>query len=109
MKKGSLIYAGAVLGALCVAAPSASAFSAGDPARGRELVVERCAGCHEVPDYYRGARLGPSFMELATDDTTYDAETIKSALKKPHWPGGKQISRGEIGDVLAFIATLRME
>ncbi len=91
----------AVLGAGLAAA--AWAFSAGDPARGREFALENCVRCHDMPER-SGAGLGPAFVEISASDT----EAIKATLEKPHLGGGS-LSRGDAADVIAFIASLRSE
>ena len=84
-------------------AAAAWAFSAGDAAKGREIALELCAGCHGVPD---GAAVAgaPAFVAIAGGD----AETVKTALKRPHWSGGR-LSRGDAAHVIAFVDALRME
>lgn len=86
-------------------AAAAWAFSAGDAAKGREIALELCAGCHGVPDGGAvAADAAPAFLAIAGGD----AETVKTALKQPHWSGGR-LSRGDAAHVIAFVDALRME
>lgn len=84
-------------------AAAAWAFSAGDAAKGREIALELCAGCHGLPDGGAVAE-APAFLAIAGGD----AETVKTALKRPHWSGGR-LSRGDAAHVIAFVDTLRSE
>ena len=85
-------------------AAAAWAFSAGDAAKGREIALELCAGCHGVPDGGAAVAAAPAFLAIAGTD----AETVKTALKRPHWDGGR-LSRGDAAHVIAFVDALRME
>ena len=93
--------------AFVLAAGSAFAFSAGDPARGHEFALERCAGCHETPGG-RPTLVAPAFMAIASDPETWDAEALAAAVRKPHW-GQRRVSRGDGADVIAYIDSLRAE
>lgn len=64
--------------AFALAAASAFAFSAGDPARGHEFALERCAGCHETPGG-RPTLVAPAFTAIASDPETWNAEKIGRA------------------------------
>ena len=99
--------AAAAFAAFALAAASAFAFSAGDPARGREFALERCSGCHETPGG-RPTLVAPAFMAIASDPETWDAETLAAAVRKPHW-GQRRVSRGDGADVIAYIDSLRAE
>ena len=83
---------------------AAWAFSAGDAAKGREIALELCAGCHGVPDGGTAVAAATAFLAIAGTD----AETVKTALKQPHWDGGR-LSRGDAAHVIAFVDALRME
>ena len=97
----------AAFAAFVLAAAPALAFSAGDPARGREFALERCAGCHETPGG-RPTLVAPAFATIASDPETWDAETLAAAVRKPHW-GQRRVSRGDGADVIAYIDSLRAE
>ena len=99
--------AAAAAAAFALAATSAFAFSAGDPARGHEFALERCAGCHETPGG-RPTLVAPAFMTIASDSETWDAEALAAAVRKPHW-GQRRVSRGDGADVIAYIDSLRAE
>ena len=99
--------AAAASAAFALAAASAFAFSAGDPARGHEFALERCAGCHETPGG-RPTLVAPAFTAIASDPETWDAEALAAAVRKPHW-GQRRVSRGDGADVIAYIDSLRAE
>ena len=100
-------FAAAAFAAIALAAAGAFAFSAGDPARGHEFALERCAGCHETPGG-RATLVAPAFMAIAADPDIWDAETLAAAVRKPHW-GQRRVSRGDGADIIAYIESLRAE
>ena len=95
--------------ALCVAG-AAQAFMAGNPKAGRSLAVDHCVACHAVPDEASAPTEAdaPGFGVIATDDTTYTLNTMRSALKSPHWPDGDvTLTSKDADNVIAFIVSLR--
>ena len=104
---GLLLAAAGFAAAGGFAAPAA-AFSAGDPARGEEFALKRCAICHEVPGGGRRTGIAPAFLAVAADEETYPFEALKESVRVPHW-GGRRVSRGDAADVISWILLLRAE
>jgi mono/diheme cytochrome c family protein len=81
-----------------------------DAKTGKEIAEKLCSGCHIVGAATAGATAKadvPSFAEIANkpDQTT---ETIAGRIVVPHPPMPNiQLTREEIGDVAAYILTLR--
>jgi mono/diheme cytochrome c family protein len=97
----------AIIAAACVAAGSASA-QAPDAAAGAKLAAQWCANCHVVAKgQTAGADQAPSLVALMRDPAWDDAALVR-AIADPHPrmpdPGP---SRGQIADLLAYLATLR--
>jgi len=89
---------------------AAQAFMAGNPKAGRSLAVDHCAACHTVPDEAMSPAEAdaPGFNAIAVDDNTYTLNTMRSALKSPHWPDGSvTLSSKDADNVIAFIISLR--
>lgn len=98
-----------LLAAIVVAPP---ALAAGDPDKAKGLIAETCAQCHPVPgfdsDPSAAMLQAPSFRAIAQDPGTYPAKRLTEFLRQPHWPMVSLVlSRRDIEDLLAFIATLR--
>lgn len=98
--------------AMLLLSPAASAEGDADAAKG--IVVQHCVRCHEVPGYaseVTDPKLGaPSFATIANDPQTYDQQSLKTFLRKPHWPmQGFILSNRDIDNLLAFIESLRKE
>ncbi len=89
---------------------AAQAFMAGNPKAGRSLAVDYCAACHTVPDEAMSPTEveAPAFDAIATDDATYTLNTMRNALKSPHWPDGTvTLTSKDADNVIAFIVSLR--
>jgi len=100
-----------LLAAVLVAAP---ALAAGDPDKAKGLIAENCAQCHQVPGYDSKASAAmpeaPSLRAIAQDPATYTPERLTEFLRRPHWPMQPLVlSRRDIENLLAFIATLRQD
>lgn len=93
---------------LCLTA-TAHAFMAGNPVAGRSLAVDHCVACHAVPDEAAVPEVeAPGFEIIATDDATYTLNTMRKALKSPHWPDDSvTLSSKDADNVIAFIVSLR--
>ena len=92
-----------------VAASAGWAFSAGDPAAGRDFATQRCAGCHDIPGYYRGAGIGPSFADFAAAADSYDMATLKAAMADAALAGRRPCRESDATNVVSFVDLLRAE
>ena len=109
---------------LCGAGLAISAYADGDAAKGREISIKHCAGCHVVGDYNPMGGIGstPSFQGL-TFLSDYVERLLTFYLRRPHVafvqvPGVESIvkssgygrpftiSHEEIAHVVAFVKTL---
>lgn len=104
MIRGFVKLALIVTGGIVVASPSLAA----DLARGAQLAHQWCASCHVVG--HRAPKIiqqgPPSFRAVAQSGMT--RSRLKAFLSHPH--GGMpdlSLSRAEIGDLIAYIETLR--
>jgi mono/diheme cytochrome c family protein len=113
--KVSAARAGALAGlaGLCVAAAAPGALHAQihpDPGSGRALAEKLCTGCHIVAGGAAGATVPadvPSFKAIA-DKPGQSAEAIAGRIVVPHPPMPEiQLTREEIGDLAAYILSLR--
>jgi cytochrome c2 len=80
----------------------------GDPMSGSEIAQRWCADCHMVsPDQPIASPDVPTFMEIvrrAPDDLS----TLQGFLADPHPPMPEMsLTRQEIRDLIAYLATLR--
>lgn len=93
------------LGVLLLAASPASA---ADPQHGLDLARQWCAACHVVTDNQLEANAdAPPFATVARS-RHFDTRTLIDFLLAPH-PKMPEMSltRGEAGDIAAYIASLR--
>lgn len=77
--------------------------------RGKRFAERMCAGCHMIgTGTTRGAVAGvPSFKAIANSPGRTET-SLKNTLIKPHPPmPDTQLTMHEIGDLLAYIDTLR--
>ena len=81
-------------------APSADA--------GAELAARWCAACHVVAPSGAGTDAAPSFSSIANQRTS---DEVRAFLSKPHARPmrGFNLTRREIEDVTAYIATLQQK
>lgn len=95
--------------AVCVALIELAAPAVADDARnGAQLAQVWCANCHLVPGVSGGPALQgpPSFRTIAHDSKTPDQ--LRAFLEQPHGAMPQlSLSRAEIADLLAYIASLR--
>lgn len=100
-----------VIAALLAAAASAAPPVAADPANGERLSLRWCASCHLVSKSQTTASTdAPSFEALANAPGK-TPEGIADFLMLPGTTHSKMpdmaLSRVEIGDIAAFLATLK--
>lgn len=108
--KPSLIAITATLVALCLSAGTAAAQVHPDAKTGKKVAEKLCVGCHIVGAQAAGATVPadvPSFARIA-NKPGQTAQAIAGAIVVPHPPMPQiQLTREEIGDVAAYILTLK--
>jgi len=94
-----------VLSALLAIAGAADLNAAGDVEVGRAIAQRWCAGCHVVgPETTGGSDVAPAFTTIAAMRTP---DQLRAFLANPHFPmPNPQLSRSEIGHVVAYIESL---
>jgi len=90
---------------LVLAALPAQALAA-DAEAGKRLALARCAACHIVaPNQRQEVATSPPFAAIARE-AGFDAQALAYAILSPH-PGMNVIlTRAEVDDIAAYIATL---
>jgi mono/diheme cytochrome c family protein len=105
-----VLFAAATLGCLAVSSGTASAQIHPDAKTGRQIAEKLCVGCHIVGPQAAGASVPadvPSFARIA-NKAGQTAQSIAGAIVVPHPPMPQiQLTREEIGDVAAYILTLK--
>lgn len=97
--------------ALLLAAAASSVampgFAAGDVATGKLAARRWCASCHVVEPGGHGSDAVPDFPSIAADPKKTD-DVLRTFLADPRHPmPNLQLSRREIEDLVAYIASLR--
>jgi len=84
------------------------AASTGDAASGKEIAERWCASCHLVsPEQTAATTEAPPFASIA-ERTPEELARLETMLTHPHPPMPPlALSRIEIGDLLAYIESLR--
>jgi mono/diheme cytochrome c family protein len=102
----NLLFGLSALALIPVITPEA--FARGDATRGRAIAERWCASCHLVgPGQSQAASDPPSFASIAQRNPS-EIDALAGFLADPHPPMPKlSLSREEIRDLLAYIATLR--
>lgn len=98
-----------LLAALFLAAASGCASAAsGQPEAGRHIALQWCSGCHLVSASQEEALAdAPPFAEIAKR-SDQEIAALEAFLINPHPPmPDMSLTRQEILDLLAFIASLR--
>ncbi len=94
----------ALAGAICLAAGAAMA---GDPMAGADLAKRWCTSCHATGNSVAARDIGPSFVTIANDPDRTD-DRLRAWLVDPHPPmPNPGLTRLEIENVIAYLATLR--
>ena len=91
----------------------------GDPAKGRELALDRkrggsCVACHVLPDAELPGNVGPDLSTIATWGRTdewlynyvFDPRTYNPLSIMPPWGTHKLFAPEEIRDIVAYLKTL---
>lgn len=97
----------ALLLAACVGSPSIPARAA-DPVHGEQLARQWCASCHVLPGSRAQSALQgpPGFRDIAHGGKS--ADQLRVFLMRPHGAMPPlTLSRAEIGDLVAYIESLR--
>ncbi len=80
---------------------------AGDPMAGADLAKRWCTSCHATGNSAAARDIGPSFVEIANNPNRTDGR-LRSWLVNPHPPmPNPGLTRIEIEDVIAYLASLR--
>jgi mono/diheme cytochrome c family protein len=96
------------LSASLLVAGSVPALAAGDAEAGKLLAERSCSSCHLVsPDQTTATTEAPPFMEIA-QRSSEEIEALEAFLSAPHPPMPPvSLTRREIGDVVAYIRSLK--
>ena len=96
------------IAAACVVLSAVAARAAGDRENGAAIAERWCASCHLIGPEQESAVEGiPSFMAVARA-ADRDVDVLAGFLVDPHPPmPDLSLTRQEIQDVLAYIASLR--
>jgi len=79
---------------------------AGDPANGEALARRWCASCHLLEGQSKASDAVPAFATIAHDPQK-GPEYLRTFLANPHPPMPPlQLSRSEIGDLVAYFGEL---
>jgi mono/diheme cytochrome c family protein len=90
-----------------MALDAAAAAAEGDPARGLALARSWCASCHQVEAGGPATDTAPSFRAVANDPAKTEGG-LRAWLADPHSPmPNLNLSRQEIDDIIAYLASLR--
>ncbi len=107
---GLALLAGVLIAALGLSGDPVRAQIHPDAKTGHQIASKLCTGCHIVDREAASATVSadvPSFEAIA-NKPGQTAETIAGRIVIPHPPMPKiQLTREEIGDVAAYIMTLR--
>jgi cytochrome c553 len=98
------------LAVLCLGLACRTAAATGDADQAKGIIVEHCAGCHEVPGYSSGQINidAPSFQSIADAPDVYTEDRLRAFLAQPHWPMVRfRLSPSDIDNILAFLEKLR--
>lgn len=91
----------------------------GDPAKGKELAMDRkrggsCAACHVLPGAELPGNVGPDLSTIGTQGRTdewlynyvYDPRVYNPSTVMPPWGAHQLFSDAEIRDIVAYLKTL---
>jgi len=112
---GCLVIAWFMMWPPCAGAQSRAV--AGDAEAGRALALTACTGCHVVAPtqpfkpIYVGSPHPPDFKDIANNNWTAESlqhhlQNLPAVPQKPGMPN-LDLTKKELGDVAAFIFTLR--
>ena len=101
------IFAALSMIALFSAGPAFPATSApGSSEAGRQLVLNSCTPCHAPMGSTQASDAAPPLSSLARDSRA-DPLSVRAFLMDPHPPAPSiMLSRQQIADVMAYLATL---
>jgi mono/diheme cytochrome c family protein len=110
IENGRLAAIQLAIAVLLVGALAASAQVHPDAKTGRKIAEKLCVGCHIVGAEAAGSSVAadvPSFARIASKPGQ-TAQGIAGAIVVPHPPMPQiQLTREEIGDIAAYILTLK--
>ena len=94
----------ALAGVILLACGSAMA---GDPMAGADIAKRWCTSCHATGNSAAARDIGPPFAAIANDPMRTD-DRLRAWLTNPHPPmPNPGLSRLEIENVIAYLASLR--
>jgi cytochrome c2 len=104
LKRRYLKVAGlALAGVICLAGSA----MAGDPMAGAELAKRWCDSCHATGNSAAASDIGPAFVAIANNPNS-TADRLRAWLINPHPPmPNPGLTRLEIENVIAYLASLR--
>ncbi len=87
-------------------ASGSAALPPGNPESGRQLVLSSCTSCHAPMGATSASDQAPPLSFLAHDNKA-DPRWVRAWLMDPHPPmPGIMLSRQQVADVTAYLATL---
>ena len=87
----------------------AAALPPGNPESGQRLVLSSCTSCHAPSAANNASDQAPTLSFLAHDNKT-DPRWVRAWLMDPHPPmPAIMLSRQQVADVMAYLATLPSE
>ena len=103
---------GALVVAALAALPVVPVRAAGNPDAARGIVADHCSVCHQVPGFPMSGThsklMAPPFRTIANQPAVYPEESLRSFLRRPHYPMTKFVlSPSDIDNLIAFIESLR--
>ncbi|HEV2334575.1 MAG TPA: c-type cytochrome [Stellaceae bacterium] len=107
MKSAGAVTCGLAALVLVLSAVASSSIAA-DPRQGEQLARQWCVSCHVIGGMPTGSvqQGPPSFRAIAQRGLTSDQ--LRAFLSDPHPPmPNLALTRSEIDDLIAYIATLR--
>lgn len=91
---------------IALAMVPASAWAAGDAARGHALAQVWCSSCHDVDVGRTGKDTAPPFLEIARRGTPAQREA-RAFMAAPHPPMPNfDLARAQIDDIVAYLNSL---
>ncbi len=87
------------------------AHAGGNAERGKTLAAANCARCHVIDDHNRsgGINSTPSFWIFARKSGIYSGRLRTFDQRRPHLSMEFDVSKTDIENILAYVATLQIQ